>query len=337
MIELQFDGHNYVAILQQQAERLNLSAKNNVFTVPETYGSGWVWAENLGSGISVIASDTRLAKDITLSRPAMDEQYFALQFTEIHTEKQSVLPLKIDRDGKQVIMLQSYVILSHTLVPTTYVVPAGVQVKNLKFLFNRPQLASLIGEAAADKLIAQCFAPTLVKETPEIIDVEYRGILDELMEQNIKQPLRINYIQNRVLLLLEKFIEKQLVKKDTVVLKAKLGDSEVERLMKAESLLVKDYSSAPPTITKLSKICAMSATKLKNDFKSLYGVPIYEYYQKNRLAKAKAVLLEGNYNIKEVGMMVGYSNLSHFAAAFKKEFGVLPSALLAKDTLMYAM
>jgi AraC-like DNA-binding protein len=30
--------------------------------------------------------------------------------------------------------------------------------------------------------------------------------------------------------------------------------------------------------------------------------------------------------------MVGYSNLSHFAAAFKKEFGINPSELLPKQT-----
>ncbi|OYW19244.1 MAG: hypothetical protein B7Z54_04295 [Sphingobacteriales bacterium 12-47-4] len=31
--------------------------------------------------------------------------------------------------------------------------------------------------------------------------------------------------------------------------------------------------------------------------------------------------------IKEVGMQVGYTNLSHFSVAFKKEFGVLPSEM----------
>ena len=48
--------------------------------------------------------------------------------------------------------------------------------------------------------------------------------------------------------------------------------------------------------------------------------------------------MEGSYTSKEVGMKIGYSNLSHFAAAFKKEFGILPSELLAKDgALMYSI
>ena len=95
-----------------------------------------------------------------------------------------------------------------------------------------------------------------------------------------------------------------------------------------------NYLVTPPTIDELSRISAMSPTKLKNDFKNLYGFPIYVYYQKNRMIKAKALLLTSKYSIKEVGVMVGYSNLSHFANTFKKEFNILPSEVSAKDGVL---
>ena len=338
MIEIQFDKPDYLAFHQQLGAILKASNKDNFFNVPLAHGHGWSWAEKLSSGITVTASDTQFNKDFTFSRLANVEQYFCLQFNEVSSEKPEVMPSKINRNGKQVIMLQSYVMLSHTLSPSIFILPAGVRLRSIKFFFTKQQLLQFMDANSVEKIVTQYFAPTIVKEIPEIIDVVYRPILDELLEENINQPLRINYIQNRVLLLLEKFIDKQLQRKNGTTLKARLGENEVERLMQAESLLVKDYSTAPPTISKLSRICAMSATKLKNDFKCLYGVPIYEYFQKNRLAKAKSILLEGNNNIKEVGMMIGYSNLSHFAAAFKKEFGVLPSEMMARDgVLMYAM
>ncbi len=338
MTEIQLDVPDYVALHHRLAATLKAPLKDNFLTVPQAFGNGWAWAEKLSNGMTVMSSDMRFSKDIAFNSLANLEQHYSLQFNEVSSEKPEVLPSKINKNGKQVIMLQSYVLLSNTLSPSTLILPAGVRMRSLKLFFTKQQLLQLMDAVSAEKVINNYFAPAIVKEIPEIIDVEYRPILDELLEQQIKQPLRINYIQNRALLLLEKFIEKQVVRNNAPVLKARLGESEVERLMQAESLLVKDYSTAPPTISKLSRICAMSATKLKNDFKSLYGVPIYEYFQKNRLAKAKSVLLEGNYNIKEVGMMVGYTNLSHFAAAFKKEFGVLPSEMMAKDgVLMYAM
>ena len=55
---------------------------------------------------------------------------------------------------------------------------------------------------------------------------------------------------------------------------------------------------------------------------------LYEYYNRNRLEKAKDLLQSGKYSVKEVGMDIGFSNLSNFAKAFKKEFGILPNEML---------
>jgi transcriptional regulator GlxA family with amidase domain len=68
----------------------------------------------------------------------------------------------------------------------------------------------------------------------------------------------------------------------------------------------------------------------------MYGLPIYEYYQKNRMIRARSLLLEGRYAIKEVGIMVGYSNLGHFAGSFRKEFGLLPSEVAHGDNTVFS-
>jgi AraC-like DNA-binding protein len=77
----------------------------------------------------------------------------------------------------------------------------------------------------------------------------------------------------------------------------------------------------------------MSPSKLKKQFKDVYGMPIYEYFQKNRMQKAREMLLEGNRSVKAVGMELGFSNLSNFSLAFKKEFDELPSELLKSNAL----
>jgi AraC-like DNA-binding protein len=45
------------------------------------------------------------------------------------------------------------------------------------------------------------------------------------------------------------------------------------------------------------------------------------------MQKARLMLLSGNYSIKDVGYSLGYSNLSNFTLAFKKEFHKLPSEI----------
>lgn len=99
----------------------------------------------------------------------------------------------------------------------------------------------------------------------------------------------------------------------------------MSKLMEIEALLVSDFSQPPPTILLLAERTGMSVSKLKSAFKRVYGTGIYEYFQKNRMQKARSMLLTGQYNVKEVGTQLGYTNLSNFSLAFKKEFGVLPS------------
>jgi AraC-like DNA-binding protein len=78
----------------------------------------------------------------------------------------------------------------------------------------------------------------------------------------------------------------------------------------------------------LARMAAMSPSKLKTSFRDVYGLPIYQYFQKHRMNKAKAMLLSQKYNVREVGIDVGFSNLSNFAKAFKKSFDQLPSDIL---------
>jgi len=320
VIEVKFDTPNYVILLEQIASAFKCSMKNNTVLVPSAFGQGWLWAETLPNGISIMVSDSKLNQDIFFQRPKLTENYFSLQFNELYTTTK--------RAGVTTeILFQSFVVLFQTTNSANFNIPADTRLKSVKFYFTLEQLSYLINNDSLEKLFNKELMEYLTLEQPKIIDVQYRAILDDLITPQIKQPLKFNFIQNRILLLLEKFIQKQ-QKVNLISAKTRLNNSELERLMQVENLLLKDYSTAPPTIEKLSKICAMSATKLKSEFKSLYGTPIYEYYQKNRMAKAKSLLLEGSYTSKEVGLMIGYSNLSHFAAAFKKEYGVSPSDLL---------
>ncbi|MBF2016338.1 MAG: helix-turn-helix domain-containing protein [Rivularia sp. T60_A2020_040] len=43
------------------------------------------------------------------------------------------------------------------------------------------------------------------------------------------------------------------------------------------------------------------------------------------MEKAEILLRQGNYQVSEVANIVGYSHLSRFAAAFKRQYGITPS------------
>lgn len=326
---MQLENPDFVDLLHILGQNFKAKVVNQHFTVHSQYGRGYFWAEKLPSGITVLVSDTCLKENVIVDRPENDNYYYTLQFNEEAADETNA-PVKYRRYAEE---FESFVKLSHTLAPETFVFPAIKRLRSVKFFFNKAHLSTFISKQAFEDVTSQYFPVVMKTDNSEPIATEYRVMLDDLWTE-IDQPLRLNYIQNRVLLLLEKYIVKLYERKDLQRKKVRRSDDETLRLMKVEALLVKNFSVAPPTIDELSRISAMSPTKLKNDFKALYGQPIYEYYQKNRMLKAKSLLVLAKYNIKEVGIMVGYSNLSHFANTFKKEFGFLPSEMAAKDGVL---
>ncbi len=84
----------------------------------------------------------------------------------------------------------------------------------------------------------------------------------------------------------------------------------------------------PPTIEELAREIGISATKLKTGFNKMYGMAPYAYFKKLKLQKAYELVLRKDVSIREIAFRCGYSSQSQFCEAFKKEFGVKPSALM---------
>lgn len=105
-----------------------------------------------------------------------------------------------------------------------------------------------------------------------------------------------------------------------------ISRQDIEKLHNAREILDKRYAD-PPTLTELATLTGLNEFKLKKGFKELFDHPVYGYVLNKRMEKAKQLLLEKEMNIWEVAESVGYKNATHFTAAFKKIFGMLPKSI----------
>ena len=80
------------------------------------------------------------------------------------------------------------------------------------------------------------------------------------------------------------------------------------------------------TIEQLAAEFGVGTTALKTAFKSVYGLPIYQYQKDLRLQKAQRLLRETTLPVSEVAAEAGYANPAKFSSAFKNRFGVSPTA-----------
>jgi AraC-like DNA-binding protein len=55
------------------------------------------------------------------------------------------------------------------------------------------------------------------------------------------------------------------------------------------------------------------------------------YLQRARLRRARLLVERSFLSVKEIMVLVGYSNPSHFARDFRREHGMAPSVLRAED------
>ena len=329
---VEHNATDFKKYLQYFATKINVVHQGNFLYIPEKLGKGFLYAENFSSGISILVSDVEMHEEISVIREMQtNTQFFILLFSENVQNQGNVSEIEYDGNLENLGNSMTRLITSLTLGKTT--LPAASRAKSFSIEFNKQVLYNLIGVATTETFIHNYFSIYLKKNFVSPIDAESRSILNEVHKELFEHPLSKVFIENRAMILLEKFLSNFVLKIPNTLKGMALRDEEISRLVISESMLLKDYSLHPPTINMLSKVCAMSPTKFKNDFKMLYGLPVFEYFQKHRMAYAKSLLQDDKYAIKEVGIMTGYTNLGHFAAAFKKEFGVLPSELLQMNKI----
>lgn len=108
-----------------------------------------------------------------------------------------------------------------------------------------------------------------------------------------------------------------------------LSRADLEKVHAAKDLLLQ-HLAAPPSFTALAKSCGLNEFKLKQYFRQVFNTTVFGYLQEARLARAKAMLVEGEQNISEIAYTLGYAHPQHFQRAFKKRFGITPGKVISR-------
>ena len=89
---------------------------------------------------------------------------------------------------------------------------------------------------------------------------------------------------------------------------------------------LQDLSRPMGNIEDLAQQFFVGKTKLKADFKKVFGIPILAYRRRIQLQTAKALLETGHNEIAQVAAECGFQDESYFIQVFRKYYGVTPGA-----------
>lgn len=328
VFKIEFNQTQYDELLNYFAAVFKTKLQGNTLHLPPEIGSGYMKLIELPNGLQGMLSDYTVHQDLLLNRTKITDDFYTLRFDEVlipETKQDSSTNFSAHTPP-----VRSAVFLGSTKFDWLFFSTKGTRVKGVNILFSRQWLEKFLEVEDVGDMIKKYLSLKMSAFNYEPMDIEYKRILGEIIGSQADPDLETLVIQNRIMLLLERFFTRIYHKMSDMHFDVKLSNSDINQLKEIEKELVKDFSLEPPAIPQLARMAAMSPSKLKNSFKEIYGLPVYQYYQKHRMNKAKAMLLSRKYSVKEVGMELGYSNLSNFAKAFRKSFDQLPSDLLGR-------
>ncbi|MBZ5487618.1 AraC family transcriptional regulator [Halomonas aquamarina] len=103
---------------------------------------------------------------------------------------------------------------------------------------------------------------------------------------------------------------------------------ERERLAQLHDTLSR-HPLADYSLKALARSAAMSPSSLRQKFRHQYGCTIFDHLRRCRLQKAYQQLEQGH-SVQRVAHACGYSHATNFATAFKRQFGMAPTAVLSR-------
>jgi AraC-like DNA-binding protein len=189
-----------------------------------------------------------------------------------------------------------------------------ISLDSLHKLFLHDGLPFLKGENANRKFYDE-------REIPANLHL----VLNQLFNVNLSESALKIYYQGKVLELLSLYFSDK--KPDTESCPFLNDEETVRKIKYAKGHLLKNMET-PPTIKELAKASGLNEYQLKVGFKEIYGDTVFGFLLSHRLDHARVLLDSAKLQVNEVAYQIGYSNPSHFIAAFKKKFGITPKKYL---------
>ena len=325
-MKIEFCINKLDSFLPEIAGQLGVEIKNCGFQIPPGQGEGYFSQIQFNDNILITYYELLLNEESTIIRKKSENNdiipiIFWLSNSgikqELHSEKK-----EIGRDTPNGIFLPA------NSIETKYTFPKGVQVRNITVFIEKNWLRQNVREQNnyLNNVILSSSKYFLFE------DISYKMSevimqMEETLKNKMNHPLaKINLYAN-TLNLIHLFFEK-ILSRPTGKRVLNITPQDIQRLFKVKAILIREYISIPST-GYLAKECGINERKLQRLFKQVFGKGIYQFAMAVKMNEAKKMLITKNYNVSEVGYMVGYSNLSHFTEKFKEYFGITPKSFLS--------
>lgn len=166
------------------------------------------------------------------------------------------------------------------------------------------------------------FLPSFLENKKEV----YENLIYSFLNKDENGVKDLLLLKRNTLEIISSFVEK-LDDNSTQKTFTNTSEKDKRKVIRAEYIISNAIFGEFPSIQAIAKEVGISETKLKSDFKEVFGTTMYNYYSIRQMTYAKEMLKKKDVAIKEIAFSLGFTNPSKFSVAFKKVHGYLPSEI----------
>ncbi|MDZ8110287.1 MAG: AraC family transcriptional regulator [Nostoc sp. DedQUE12a] len=174
-----------------------------------------------------------------------------------------------------------------------------------------PQLKFLDKQSDWQTLLYPKTNPAIQSVVLQIIRCPYQGIAKRM------------YLQGKIIELMALQLAPFLEDRARSQLPPRLKRETIAKIHHAKEIL-QVHLENPPLLSELAQQVDLSESTLQRGFQVQFGTTVFGYLTNQRMEQAHQLLQNRNLTVAEVANIVGYAHLGHFAAAFKRKFGMTP-------------
>lgn len=317
----EFTAYRDFDFITEFSQKFNFPVRDGFLSFPGSIGEGYVRKIAFSSDFRILMHRYKLKEDFIIIRNPATAPSDLISIFFYNNEQPLDLIYNEEKTVKFSRKNESAIQVTTNDLNSIIRFPANIDTHYIVIGITAQKLAALLNIKNSNTLIETITSGTASFLYFESMQVETQQILKHIFSINPNETLGPFSIQIKVQELLFHLFDK-LIKREHIAHK-NINNDDAERLMKLRNVILSNLS-VPPSLPSLAAMIGMSETKMKQLFKQTFGYSIYNYFQKLRMEEAAFLLKQGGYSVSEVGLELGFTNLSHFSRLFESYYGITP-------------
>lgn len=301
-------------------QQFGIPVQNDTLEIPPGMGTGAIRRVDLGPAFKLLIHQYTLNEEFTLKRLPSAQPYDLISII-FHVND---IPARLSTPGRDLPLSRTTefaVQIASADLDSTIHFPAHVPINYAVVGLSSVTLRQLLQIDAPGPLLESMLnrAPGFL--VYERLDPDVLTTLRQLIDSRRTDVLASFFYRINVQELVYQVIDR-LLRRDAGPHRP-IAPADTDRLFRVRAAILTDLSTAPQ-LPQLARQVGLSQTRLKDQFRQVFGTSIYAYFQQARMEEAALLLRQGDYSVAEVGYRLGFENMSHFSRLFQKHKGVTP-------------